>query len=113
MSMREIADWVLNLCNSRGVQYAEARIVDDRQRALATKNGKIGTASDSESLGLGVRVLADGAWGFAATEDLTRAGVEAAASQALDIARASAQVKQSDVILAPEKAYQDDWAGPC
>ncbi|HET9695374.1 MAG TPA: DNA gyrase modulator, partial [Terriglobales bacterium] len=69
--MKEIAAWALNLCQSRGVQYAEARIVDERQRALATKNGKIGTASDSESLGLGIRVLADGAWGFAATEDLT------------------------------------------
>ncbi|HVZ16633.1 MAG TPA: DNA gyrase modulator, partial [Terriglobales bacterium] len=111
--MKDIGNWVLNLCNSRGVQYAEARIVDERQRALATKNGKIGTASDSESLGLGVRVLADGAWGFAATEDLTQAGVETAAAQALEIARASAQVKQKDVILAPEKAYKDDWASPC
>ena len=111
--MREIANWVLNLCTGSGVQYAEARIVDERQRALATKNGKIGSASDSESLGLGVRVLANGAWGFAATEDLTRAGVEAAAALALEIARASAMVKQHDVRLAPEKAYQDDWSSPC
>ncbi|MGH7935951.1 MAG: PmbA/TldA family metallopeptidase, partial [Chthoniobacterales bacterium] len=111
--MREIADWVLNLCNANGVQYAEARIVDERQRALGTKNGKIGSASDSESLGLGVRVLTNGAWGFAATEDLTRAGVETAAALALEIARASAQVKQQDVRLAPEKAYQDDWSSPC
>jgi TldD protein len=111
--MREIANWVLDVCTSGGAQYAEARIVDERQRALATKNGKIATASDSESLGLGVRVLANGAWGFAATEDLTRAGVETAAAQALEIARASAQVKQRDVILAPEKAYQDDWSSPC
>jgi len=111
--MKEIGNWVLNLCDSRGVQYAEARIVDERNRALATKNGKIGSASDSESLGLGVRVLANGAWGFAATEDLTRAGVEAAAALALEIARASALVKQHDVRLAPEKAYQDDWSSLC
>ena len=111
--MKEIGNWVLNLCDSRGVQYAEARIVVERNRALATKNGKIGSASDSESLGLGVRVLANGAWGFAATEDLTRAGVEAAAALALEIARASALVKQHDVRLAPEKAYQDDWSSLC
>jgi TldD protein len=111
--MKEIASWALNICTARGVEYAEARIVDERQRALATKNGKIGTASDAESLGLGIRVLANGAWGFAATEDLSRAGVESAAVHALDIARASASVKQEDVRLAPEKAYQDDWAGPC
>jgi TldD protein len=111
--MKEIAAWALNLCQSRGVQYAEARIVDERQRALATKNGKIGTASDSESLGLGIRVLTDGAWGFAATEDLTRTGVETAAALALEIARASASVKQQDVRLAPEKSYQDAWSSPC
>ena len=57
-------------------------------------------------------VLADGAWGFAATEDLTRAGVQIAAGQAVEIARASAQVKQHDVRLAPEKAYTDDWSSP-
>jgi TldD protein len=111
--MKEIASWVLNTCQSRGAQYAEARIVDERQRALATKNGKIGTASDSESLGLGIRILAEGAWGFAATEDLTRDGVQKATALALEIARASATVKQQDVRLAPEKSYQDDWSSPC
>ncbi len=111
--MKEIANWVLDICSARGVQYAEARIVDERQRALATKNGKIGGASDAESLGIGIRVLANGAWGFAATEDLTRAGVETAARLALEIAHASAKVKQEDVRLAPEKAYQDDWSSPC
>ena len=111
--MKEIASWVLNACSAPDVQYAEARIVDERQRALATKNGKIGTASDSESLGIGIRVLADGAWGFAAAEGLTRDRVEAATKQALEIARASATVMQEKIRLAPEKAYVDDWASPC
>ncbi len=111
--MKEIASWALNVCNASGVQYAEARVVDERQRALATKNGKIGTASDAESFGIGIRVLADGAWGFAATEDLTRVGVETAAACALEIARASATVKEKDVQLAPEKAYVDDWTSEC
>ena len=111
--MKELASWALNVCNASGVQYAEARVVDERQRALATKNGKIGTASDAESLGIGIRVLADGAWGFAATEDLTRVGVETAAASALEIARASATVKEKDVQLAPEKAYVDAWTSEC
>src|SRR3954464_7784230 len=111
--MKELASWALNVCNARDVTYAEARIVDERQRALATKNGKIGTASDAESLGIGIRVLANGAWGFAATEDLTRAGVETAAGLAMEIARASGTVKTQDVRLAPEKAHQDDWSSPC
>jgi TldD protein len=112
MSMKEVAGWGLNVCHARGVQFADLRVVDEQQRALATKNGKIGHVADSQSLGLGIRVLADGAWGFAATEDLTREGIEITAAQAVEIARASAKVKQHDVSLAPEKAYQDDWTSP-
>ncbi len=112
LAMREIADWVLNVCNTRGVQYADLRVVNDRHRALATKNGKLGYAADSESMGVGIRVIADGAWGFAATEDLTREGVEITAGRAVEIARASAQVKQQDVRLVPEQAYQDEWISP-
>src|SRR5512133_1015380 len=110
MSMKEIGAWALNVCNARGVQFADLRIVDERNRGLATKNGKVATAADSDSMGIGVRVLANGAWGFAATEDLTRAGVETTAAQAVEIARASAQVKEHDVVLAPEKAHVDDWS---
>jgi TldD protein len=110
MSMKEIGAWALNVCNARGVQFADLRIVDERQRGLATKNGKVAHAADSNSMGIGIRVLANGAWGFAATEDLTRAGVETTAQQAVEIARASAQVKEHDVTLAPEKPHVDDWA---
>ena len=113
MSMKQIAGWALDVCHAHGVQYAEIRIVDDRQRALSTKNGKVGYVSDSESLGAGIRVLANGAWGFAATEDLTREGIEITSGRALEIARSSAHVKQEDVRLAPEKAYVDEWASPC
>src|ERR1700692_3555426 len=102
--MREIANWALNVATMRGASYADVRIVNQRSRALTTKNGKVGSASDSESVGISVRVLADGAWGFAASEDLARPSVEATAARAVEIARASAQVKQQDVRMAPEKS---------
>ena len=66
--MKDIANWALNVATMRGATYADARIVADRSRALATKNGKVGSASDAESVGMSVRVIADGAWGFAASE---------------------------------------------
>src|SRR3954449_6268697 len=106
--MKQINDWALNVAEMLGASYADARIGDDRSRALATKNGKIGGASDSESRGIGVRVLADGAWGYAASDDLSRASVEATAARAVEIARASAKVKQHDVRLAPEKPATAD-----
>ena len=111
--MKRIADCALNHCRIRGAQYSDLRIVDERQRALATKNGKIGSANESESFGCGIRVLADGAWGFAATEDLGREAIETTAERAVAIAHASAAVKQQDVQLVPEKAYKADWSSPC
>ncbi len=108
--MQYIANWALNIASMRGAIYADVRIVAQRSRALTTKNGKVGCASDAESVGMSVRVLADGAWGFAASENLSRAAVEATATHAVDIARASARVKLHDVQMAPEKSVTAEWA---
>ena len=111
--MQHVANWALNVATLRGSTYADARIVAQRSRALTTKNGKVGSASDSESVGMSVRVIADGAWGFAASDNLSRASVEATAVKAVEIARASARVKQHDIQLAPEKAVTAEWTTPC
>ncbi|HEU5400945.1 MAG TPA: TldD/PmbA family protein [Terriglobales bacterium] len=110
--MKEIASWALNIANQRGSTYADVRVVDDRGRALATKNGKIGNASDSRSQGFNVRVLIDGAWGFASSADLGRTSVESTTARAVDIAKASAKVKQADVRLVPEKPVTAEWTTP-
>ena len=110
--MNHIADWALNIATQRGASFADARVVDDRSRGLATKNGKVSHASDAESRGVGIRVIADGAWGFAASDDLGRAAVEASADRAFAIAKASAHVKQEDIRLAPEKPVTAEWATP-
>jgi len=110
--MNHVANWALNVATLRGATYADARIVAQRSRALGTKNGKVSSASDSESIGMSVRVIANGAWGFAASESLSRAAVEATAAHAVEIADASARVKQRDVRLAPEKAVTAEWTTP-
>jgi TldD protein len=110
--MKDVANWALNVATLRGTSYAEARIVSQRSRALTTKNGKVGSAADAESFGMSVRVIANGAWGFAAAEDLSRSGVEATAARAVEIAHASACVKQKDVQLAPEKPVVAEWTTP-
>src|SRR5215469_9461694 len=104
--MKELASWVLNTTAQRGADYSDVRIVNDRSRALATKNGKIGNASEGQSEGFSVRVLLDGAWGFASSAELGRRAAEATASRAIDIAKASSKVKQSEVRLVPEKAEE-------
>jgi TldD protein len=110
--MNDIANWALNVASVRAATYADVRVVRQRSRALTTKNGKVGSASDAESMGMNVRVLADGAWGFAASEDLSRSGVEETAARAVEIARASARMKQEEVRLAPEKPVHADWTTP-
>jgi TldD protein len=110
--MKDLCSWALNTATQRGAAYADVRVVNDRSRGLATKNGKIGNASDSQSLGLSVRVLVDGAWGFASSGDLSRAAIDATAARAVDVAKASAKVKQNDVKLVPEKPVKADWTTP-
>src|SRR5882724_12868467 len=107
--MKETSSWALNIAALRGAAYADVRIADDRHRSLSTKNGKVGSASVSESFGFGVRVIADGAWGFAASDDLSRAAVEATAARAVQIAKASSRVKQRDIQMAPEKPVTAEW----
>src|SRR5258708_35656532 len=106
MSMKQIAEQALNTVNLRGAQYADTRIVDHRVRDLTTRNGKVGNAGSGESLGIGIRVLVDDSWGFASTDDLTRESVDRTADQAVQIARASARVKEQPIRLAPERSEE-------
>ena len=95
--MQDWADWALDTAKSRGATYADVRVMDIRHRDLSTKNGQVGNLSESQSLGLGIRALAGGSWGFA---------------EAVSIARASALAKLHDVSMVPEQAYLDTWQNP-
>jgi len=110
--MNEIANWALNTAQLRGATYVDARVIAHRSRALSTKNGKVGGAEDSESLGMGIRVIADGAWGFAATDNLARPSVEAAGALAVEVARASARVQTGPLQLTQEKPVVAEWTTP-
>jgi TldD protein len=110
--MKDLAVRALDLVARRGVTYADVRVIETRDREVSTKNGKAGHMSSSESMGLGIRVLASGCWGFAATDDLTKDGIESAATLALEIARSGSAAKKQDIVLAPEEAYEATWASP-
>src|SRR5258708_12870657 len=110
--MKHVSNWALDTAALRGASYADVRVVAQRSRALTTKNGKVGSASDAESVGMSVRVLADGAWGFAASAELGRGAVQATAARAVEVARASARVKRQGVQLAPENPAVPEWTPP-
>ena len=110
--MQDWANWGIETARLRGATYADARVMDIRQRDISTKNGEVGNLMESETLGIGIRVVASGAWGFASTDRLTREGVQACAAEAVAIAKASALAKRKNVALAPEQAYVDTWQNP-
>jgi TldD protein len=110
--MQDWANWGIEAALARGATYADARVMDICHRDLSTKNGEVGTLAESESLGIGIRVVANGAWGFASTDRLTREGLHACGAKAVGIAKSSALAKRHDVVLAPEQAYVDTWQNP-
>ena len=110
--MKQLALEALDAALPSGVTYADTRVVEIRDREVSTKNGKAGHVSSSLSMGLAIRVLAGGCWGFAATDDLSHDGIHSAASLALEIARAGTLAKEHDITLAPEEKYEATWVSP-
>ena len=110
--MKSLAQFALDSAMARSASYADARLLQIRNRSLTTKNGRVGHASESESIGIAIRVLEEGAWGFAASADLSRAALESTAARAVQIAKASAQVKRQAVRLAPEPPAVAEWSTP-
>ena len=111
--MHDIAKRAVDAALVFGASYADARIVESRDRTLTTKNGKVGHVSSDESAGIGVRVIAGGAWGFASTDDLSPPAMEACARLAVEIARSSATAKKHDVRLVPEPPARAVWTSHC
>jgi TldD protein len=109
--MKDLALRALDLV-AGGSEYADVRAIESRDREITTKNGKPGHVASAEGEGLGVRVLAGGSWGFAATDDLSPAGIEAAARLALEIARSGAAARKHGVVLGPEDKFEAVWASP-
>jgi TldD protein len=99
--MNELSARALNTARGHGATYADIRIVRTERESIQLKNGTVGALSLGEEHGFGVRVIAEGAWGFASSSILTPAEVDRVAALAVQIARASARVVRSPVNLGP------------
>ncbi len=111
--MRDLVTTALDAAASAGSTYADARVVLTTEERISVRTGRVEGIEHSESLGIGVRVIADGAWGFAATSTLTPDAIRAAARQAVAIARASAITAAAPVRLSAVGVFDDVWRGPC
>ncbi len=108
--MKEFTDIALEKARTLGATYADIRIVTRKQESVRTKNGNVDSMGSSVSRGFGVRVLCDGAWGFASSSLLESGEINSITEEAVSIAKASASVKRDkDVQLAPVEPVVDKW----
>jgi len=108
-----LADVALNTARSLGASYADARIGRYLNQYVFTREQKVQNTVNTESFGIGIRVLRDNTWGFASTNDVTPDGIKAATELAIDIAKANRSIQSEEVQLAPEQGHGEiSWQTP-
>lgn len=107
--MKDLQSRVLNVAQTRGASYADVRVVNRTNQYVIVKNGKVEALEQNESQGFGVRVIVEGAWGFASSSSVEWADVERVVNQAIAIAKASALTKRREVRLGPPEPHKDTY----
>ncbi|WP_185750250.1 TldD/PmbA family protein [Stenotrophomonas sp. 278] len=108
-----LAEAALAAAKRAGASYCDVRIGRYLNQAVITREAQVQNVTNRESSGIGIRVIVNGAWGFAATREQTPAAVLAAVNQAAAIARANATLQTRPVQLAPVKGVGEvSWKTP-
>ena len=107
LPLKRLADAALDAAKAGGAQHADFRIERIRGQRISLSDGKLEGLSDSDDVGLAVRVIVDGTWGFASAVDLTPEAAAGAARQAVEVAKVAAAMNTEHIELAPEPAYGD------
>jgi TldD protein len=110
---KALADAVLNTTKSLGATYTDVRIGRYLNQFLTTRENKVQGIENFESFGCGVRVIVNGTWGFAATNEVTPDGLKKAAQRAVAIAKANSKFQKEPVKLASVESYGEvSWKTP-
>ena len=110
---KTLADAALNAATGAGASYCDVRIGRYLNQFITTRDLNVENITNTESTGIGIRVIAGGAYGFAATNSMNPDAVAAAARQAVAIAKANAKLQTEPVQLAPVKGVGEvAWATP-
>jgi TldD protein len=110
---KQLADVALNAARAKGATYADVRIGRYLNQFVATRENRVQNVANAESFGVGIRVLADGCWGFAASNRVTKDDVARTAERAVAVAKANAKIGSDPVQLAAQKGFGDvTWKTP-
>ena len=112
MIEKDYAKLAIDTAAHLGASYADARLIRLRTEVIDVRNGEVIGIKRNFEVGIGIRVIVDGAWGFASNPDLRADKVEIAAKRAVDIAKASAMLTHKSVILTPVKKIEAVWHSP-
>jgi len=111
--MREFCEKAVNLMRMRRASYGDVRMVRRRQQHIETKNGAVESVTYREDAGFGVRVLVDGAWGFAASNRATADELSRVVASAIEVARSSGTVLDRRIELTPVRPAVDSYTSDC
>lgn len=109
--MLDLLTELMEAARLRGV-HAEARHVARTEERLLVRDGRVDRVDTATTEGIGVRVRANGAWGFAATADVSQSGAEKALARALALAEALPTTGEAPLAPLGEPA-RGHWASPC
>jgi TldD protein len=110
---KRMADIALNAARSKGASYADVRIGRYLNQVISTREAQVQNIGNSESYGLGVRVIANGSWGFSATDNLSDDSIAKAAENAVAIAKGNSKLMIEPVKLASQQGFGEvSWKTP-
>ncbi|MBE9163721.1 TldD/PmbA family protein [Tychonema sp. LEGE 06208] len=112
ISANELANLAVELIRKSGCEYGDVRFCSYRRQSLYARDRSLSNISDNVSSGFGVRVLLDGAWGFAASHNKTPAEVTRIVALAVEIAKGSRLTQKEPVRLVPVAKYVDTYITP-
>ena len=106
------ADAALSTAAAAGATWCDVRISQETHRFVDLRDGAVESASTQSSLGIGVRVIHGGAWGFASSTAVTPESAAEAARRAVAAATATAALVRQPVELADEPTHEGTWVLP-
>src|SRR3954465_8515069 len=110
LPLSALTDAALTRAVDLGCEHADIRVERIRTQSISLRDARLESLTDGEDLGLAVRVVYEGTWGFAAGVVLTAAEAVRLAEQAVAVAQVSAAINTDRVELAPEPVYPDgEW----
>ncbi|MFP4027432.1 MAG: TldD/PmbA family protein [Candidatus Brocadiia bacterium] len=112
--MKQLAEAALEEINREGIEYGDIRIVEKRISSISVRDDSVKSLSESENAGYGIRVLYDGAWGFASGTVMEKEKVAKTTRRAIEVARASGKVPSEPAVeMVKAQPASATRAGPC